>query len=313
MRAFSAASDLGPMVELIDVAFGERLDAQDRMWLGEISALTRLGPLYGLAAALLPGLWRAMGGLVWLEDGRLVGNVSLMRGRGQTWHIANVATHPDYRRKGIARRLTRAAMEQAGRLGAHRVRLQVSRDNAAAMRLYHQLGFAELGALAHLRLPALAPARRLRAAEGMSVAPLSGSNSDAARRLVQANRPPWLGAPRGLPPDGVLAGLRQAVDDALAMRSRLAWVVTDGQSVAGLALLELQPIGQHGLDIVTDPAFRGCAEAPLINTALRSVGRRPRVDTVAVLPTVEEAAIRLLRQVGFGLDKTLVQMQVEIG
>jgi len=55
-----------------------------------------------------------------------------------------MATAAVYRRQGAARAVVRALAEWASEGGAHRVYLQVMRDNTAAWALYHRLGFQTL-------------------------------------------------------------------------------------------------------------------------------------------------------------------------
>jgi GNAT superfamily N-acetyltransferase len=88
-----------------------------------------------------------MAGFVWEQDGRIVGNSSLIpfRDRGKrVYLIANVATHPDYRRRGIGRALTERSMKQARDRNAVAVWLHVRDDNPGAIELYEQLGFQEI-------------------------------------------------------------------------------------------------------------------------------------------------------------------------
>jgi Acetyltransferase (GNAT) family len=54
-----------------------------------------------------------------------------------------VATHPDYRRRGIGRALTEHAMLQARQKGAKELWLQVRADNPTAIKIYRDLGFVE--------------------------------------------------------------------------------------------------------------------------------------------------------------------------
>ncbi len=88
----------------------------------------------------------AMSGYVWQQDGRIIGNVSLIPYfiRSQRYFlIANVAVHPDYRRQGIARRLTEEAITHARQRSAPATWLHVREDNQAAVELYLSLGFVE--------------------------------------------------------------------------------------------------------------------------------------------------------------------------
>jgi hypothetical protein len=58
--------------------------------------------------------------------------------------IANVAVRPDYRRRGIGRALTAAAMHHAGERHASATWLHVRDDNPGAIALYRSLGFQEM-------------------------------------------------------------------------------------------------------------------------------------------------------------------------
>lgn len=56
--------------------------------------------------------------------------------------VINVATHPNFRRRGVARALLSHALEQAVREGARLVLLEVRRSNHAAIALYRAHGFS---------------------------------------------------------------------------------------------------------------------------------------------------------------------------
>jgi GNAT superfamily N-acetyltransferase len=85
-------------------------------------------------------------GYVWEENGKIVGNLTLIPfQRDGIWRYlaANIATHPDYRGRGIAYRLTQTAIEHVRRQKASAIWLQVRDDNPTAHRLYLTLGFKE--------------------------------------------------------------------------------------------------------------------------------------------------------------------------
>ncbi len=60
-------------------------------------------------------------------------------------HVLNVAAHPDHRRQGIARRLLLEAFAQGRGRGARLATLEVRRTNFAALALYRELGFRQVG------------------------------------------------------------------------------------------------------------------------------------------------------------------------
>jgi ribosomal-protein-alanine N-acetyltransferase len=60
-------------------------------------------------------------------------------------HLLNLAVHPAQRRRGIARSLLTAALDQSRAHGAAVVWLEVRPSNTAALTLYHSFGFEEIG------------------------------------------------------------------------------------------------------------------------------------------------------------------------
>lgn len=56
-------------------------------------------------------------------------------------HILNLAAAPEQRRQGVAKKLVLAALKRAYQKGATRAFLEVRVSNAAAQRLYSNLGF----------------------------------------------------------------------------------------------------------------------------------------------------------------------------
>ncbi len=60
-------------------------------------------------------------------------------------HILNIATHPDFRRHRIAKRLLFCMLNSMKEMGLRKVFLEVRRSNVAAQRLYKYFGFMEIG------------------------------------------------------------------------------------------------------------------------------------------------------------------------
>jgi len=60
-------------------------------------------------------------------------------------HVILIAVAPAWRQRGVARRLMRAAMEQARREGCVRATLEVRVSNTPAQQLYYSLKFAPVG------------------------------------------------------------------------------------------------------------------------------------------------------------------------
>ena len=77
-------------------------------------------------------------------DGRLVGMLVLWMIVDEA-HIATVATHPGYRRQGIASQLLVEALKSAHAEGARSALLEVRAGNQAAQEIYRKFGFEVVG------------------------------------------------------------------------------------------------------------------------------------------------------------------------
>jgi [ribosomal protein S18]-alanine N-acetyltransferase len=60
-------------------------------------------------------------------------------------HIATLAVHPEFRRRGIAGRLLQAGMDEAYAEGARIYHLEVRSGNVVAQKLYQDFGFEIVG------------------------------------------------------------------------------------------------------------------------------------------------------------------------
>ncbi|HID84081.1 MAG TPA: GNAT family N-acetyltransferase [Anaerolineales bacterium] len=144
LRPLDVQRDLLAVADLIALAFGERLDAEGHSLIRHMRQAARDRRFLRWAARQGEIRGMPLSGYVWEEEGRIVGNLSLIpmgRGRRRVYLIANVAVHPARRRQGIARQLVRRALEHVRQRRVTQVWLQVDVDNRGAVALYEALGF----------------------------------------------------------------------------------------------------------------------------------------------------------------------------
>jgi [ribosomal protein S18]-alanine N-acetyltransferase len=60
-------------------------------------------------------------------------------------HVATIATHPNYRRQGIAKKLLAHALRYMSKEGAVTSFLEVRESNTAAREMYHKFGYEIVG------------------------------------------------------------------------------------------------------------------------------------------------------------------------
>ena len=305
------------LAQLMEACFSHEMDAGGRALVREMQFISHFGPLLAL---LIPfGLEQEAWGLgyVWAENGRVVGSVSTRRAapRSSTWLIANVATHPAARRRGIARALMQATLEMIERQGGREILLQVDDDNAGATGLYARLGFAsQTTVTAWTRSPRVtAPPPvvspfdiRLRARDEWA--------DEFA--LAQRVRPAGLAWSHPLRPETFRSTAWQWLDQFFSGTIAEHWVAENpqpqpGPRLAGSLTLHTGWSEAARLTLLVHPDFAGQLERPLLARGLRRLSAGPwsvRLEH----PAHDEPAEAALKEFGFAPGRTLRWMQLEI-
>src|SRR5512141_1374816 len=146
LRPLNILHDLPQVADLIELCFSSTIDDEGQSYLDQMRRASRDNDFLRWAGRVVDSTSMPLSGFVWEDAGRIVGNASLVYqtyGTRKIAMIANVATHPDYRRQGIGRALTEGAMKHARRKGARELWLHVRDDNPTAIRIYEDLGFVE--------------------------------------------------------------------------------------------------------------------------------------------------------------------------
>lgn len=139
--------DLSAVADLIELCFADTMDNDGQRYIADMRRASRDNGFLQWASNMTENATLPLTGFVWEENGRIVGNASIIpfRERGKRiFLIANIAVHPEYRRRGIARALTRRAMKYGWDKKADALWLHVRDDNPGALRLYQELGFEEI-------------------------------------------------------------------------------------------------------------------------------------------------------------------------
>lgn len=142
LRPLNMQRDLMVVADLVELCFADTLDSDGRRYVRQMRDQARSFHRPVLSSSRSA----ALGGFVWEEHGRIVGNLNLIPITVQhqkAYLIANVAVHPQHRRQGIARSMTLAALEEIKREKVYQIWLQVNVKNPAAIALYESTGFQE--------------------------------------------------------------------------------------------------------------------------------------------------------------------------
>lgn len=147
VRSMNVLRDLPVVADLIELCFSSTMDNDGQRYVNDMRRAGRDDGFLHWANHMAETTSLPLTGYVWEENHKIIGNASLIpfRDRGKRIYlIANVATHPDHRRRGIARALTQRVMDHARKKNATALWLHVRDDNPGAIKLYQDLGFQEV-------------------------------------------------------------------------------------------------------------------------------------------------------------------------
>ena len=307
LRPIQPRHDMSAVARLIEVSFAGELDETSRRMVREMRAFGQAGWLGWLFGRLFLPPAAYPQGFIWEEGGELVGNASLLpvSSHSDRWVLANVAVHPDYRRRGIAKKLVKACLELAKRREAREIVLQVRHDNEGAKELYRKLGFAELTTRTRWKRR---PSQSFGAGDEPS---LRKARPDEWERLWQLAK--------DLFPEGIQwpYQLRQdwfepsPLPAFLFPQQSRAWVFAgkeDHVSAGLVAKFSQDSRGWHLL-LLVPPEYRGELEIPLIRLAVFQLGPLGFSATLSYPPGIVDDELELL---AFRAQRTLTWMGITI-
>ena len=315
LRPIDVSRDLVSIANLIGEAFRDDMDPSGERAVREMRMMGRWAFLFGWMDRLAPPGEGLAPGFVWIEEGQVVGNISVRRmgwlGRG--WLIGNVAVSPAWRRRGIAPALMQTAIDLARRQRGNWIALQVRSDSEAAKNLYLSLGFRETGETIQYR-------RSRYAAVAQPESPAEGQlrrgrapDADRIYSLAQAAIPEALRWAEPLRRDDFWMGFDRSLANWLVGRREAWWVIDSSLGITGAAHLEVpRPPYDGRLSVWAAPAQQGRCEDRLVSAVLTSVGDAARRPITATLPAMQAAARAALEAAGFEAHRQLTHMRLDL-
>ena len=306
LRALNVLRDLPQVADLIELCFHKNADRDGEDTLRDMRRASQDEPWLHWANNAMESASMPLNGYVWEENGKIVGNASLIlfrHKRKKITMLANVAVHPDFRHRGIARAVASRAMHHARERGAHELWLNVRDDNPDALDLYNDLGFRE-----HSRrtqwtvsdgpIPA--------AADQFQVAPRHARQWPSQQAWLARDHPEELAWYRAWNFNGLAPGIWNWLYFLFVDMNLRQWSASRGDQLH--AVLSWTPDGsrREPLWLALGPDSAPAAATSLLVHARRELGRRR-----FLLDHPAGRADDSIRAAGFVAQRTLIWMRAD--
>ncbi len=313
-RRIACPQDVPQVAELLFICFSSALDASSRQMLQQVHWIASKGSASWNLGCLLGAVnreeWEHC--VVWTEGGRPVANVTLSRRLPEegVWLLSNVAVHPDFRRRGIARKLVGFALDEVRRMGGRQIHLQVDAENETAAVIYRELGFRESGCRVTWYLPA-----GRRQAERLLTGRVDSVRVDLRRKSEWREEFEFLIActPSGLVWNAPLRAERirpsfwRFLDRTLVGESEEHLLARCDGMLAAVFIATRKAYSWEGM-LIQRSGTAGQVEESILKLFLQGRG----AETSGVLETTAEADPDIMAKLGFQLRRTLVWMQYDL-
>jgi ribosomal protein S18 acetylase RimI-like enzyme len=307
VRPIDIRRDLDALGELLAVAFADDATTVGSDLRAEVRMLKKLVPIVTVLRLVSETFRHVFDGFVIEDQGRFVSMVVTARpgAKSKHWRIGNVATHPDYRRRGLARRLVNRAIQHAKTHGAEMCLLEVRAENTPAYDLYRGLGFDHYDSTTVMKLEGL-PAVRVLPADGYTVRSMKyrewKPRYELARREVPQNVQSFVPVSKE---DFHVSALEQLIEPVVRIAQKIdahRWAFEkDGQLVGSLSLAARRARAKvfHSINMRILSHHRPILAEPMLTLALHTLESYPRQVIRTQLRTSHTDQIEAFRKHGF--------------
>lgn len=316
MRPIDIKKDYDELVPFYDLIFEKELTAKGISIKSFLDEFKKMMPFFKIMGIFSKNFRHVFDGFVYENNrGEIVSTVNVGYS-GNYWEIAMVATHPDYRRKGLAKKLILKSLEHAKKHNAKQCVLEVLEENDPAYILYKKLGFTHFDTMMKLKLEKgkLNSINNHEIPYGYIIQPRSHDKKSAKAMYKLEEKATPQEVLNFLPVNKLkhqktfIMRLMRPIFKLISGTKASKWLVYNESNLVGILYTE---IGQseedcHNLELIVDPNHAEKIISPLISYAMNHIKNNTKynLNTITIIRKSDEQQYQQLKKNGFVVFET---------
>ncbi len=316
LRPLNLKQDFEELIPFYDEIFEKELSAKGASVRAMLSEMKAFIPFFRFLGFFSKNYRHALDGFVYENsEGKIVSTVNIGYS-GNFWEIAMVATHPDYRRRGLAKKLIFESLDHAKKHNAEMCVLEVLEENEPAYKLYRNLGFQHFDTQAKLKLESgkLSSLSQQELPTGYTIKTRKRNKQTGINMFELEERATPQSVLDYSPINKIkyqkpflVRLLRPLVKLFIRMKS-FSWTIHYDDKLVGMLFAKIGKSEDscHDLEVIVDPEHSIELTQPLINYALNHIKDNTSFDlnTITIIRKNDENLLDLLKSFGFETFET---------
>jgi GNAT superfamily N-acetyltransferase len=316
MRPLNIKKDYDELIPFYDLIFEKELTAKGVSVRSFLDEMRRIMPFLKIMGIFSKNFRHANDGFVFENNrGEIVSTVNVGYS-GNYWEIAMVATHPDYRRKGLAKRLVLKSLEHAKKHKAKQCVLEVLKENDPAYILYKKLGFTHFDTMMKLKLEKgkMNSAIEFEMPDGYTIQPRSLDKKTGKAMFELDERATPQEVLNFLPINKIkhqktfLMRLMRPLFKLISGSKASKWLVYNESDLIGILYVEIGRSEDdcHNLDLIVHPEHSNKINQSMIDYALNHIKENAKFDlnVITIIRKSDENKLNQLKKSGFSIFET---------
>ncbi|MGC9781166.1 MAG: GNAT family N-acetyltransferase [Candidatus Heimdallarchaeota archaeon] len=316
LRPLNLKQDFEELIPFYDQIFEKELSAKGASVRAMLSEMKAFMPFFRFMGLFSKNFRHVLDGFVYENSkGKIVSTVNIGYS-GNFWEIAMVATHPDFRRRGLAKKLIFESLDHAKKHDAKMCVLEVLEENEPAYRLYRNLGFHHFDTRIKMRLKnnKLTSTDKQELPTGYSIK-IRKQDKQTGIDMYELEK---CATPQSvldyLPVNKIkyqkpflMRLIRPFVKLFIRMKS-FRWTIHYKDRIVGILFVSVgrSKDSCHDMELIVDPKHREEITQPLISYALNHIKDNTSFDlnTITMIRKVDEYLLETLNNFGFATFET---------